>query len=386
MKIVSVGLYNPIPVNTGSDSYICYLLNSIGKKNEITHYYCSKLKSDQGRFPTKTNFQTKYLKSKLIEKNSRFKIPKIAQLVRPDLLIDRSFIFKIKADIVICDTITYHIAKYISRKNKSPLILIKHDIVWKKLKSDGSKFYIPMMIYEKLIFRKANAITTISMKDYQYAVKYVDKNLVHYLPPGVDTEVYKPEGSSYDFGDDKYNLLFYGSLDRPMNIEALKFIKHKLIPQMQKEGLLDKIRINIFGSGAPPKYLNLKHDKNINYLGVVEDPGEYIRGADLVIVPVRNIGGTKIRVLEALFCRKPVIITPESAYGLPSEVKESVYVEQDEKGFLEVIKKFLDKHPPHKTKPRVIKEYIENGSNMRDVIISVLDKKSFKKSKAEVEI
>ena len=81
--------------------------------------------------------------------------------------------------------------------------------MWKKLKSDGSKFYSPIKIYEKSIFKKADAVTTISMEDYQYAVKYVDKNLVHYLPPGVDTEVYKPEGSSYDFGDDKYNLLFY---------------------------------------------------------------------------------------------------------------------------------------------------------------------------------
>ena len=375
MKVVSIGLYNPIPVNTGGDSYIYYLLNSIGKNNEVLHYYCSNLKSKQGLFPAKTNFQTKYLKSNLYQKFSRGKPPKIVQLGRPDLLLDRSFISKIKADVVICDTITYHIGKYISRKSNSPLILIKHDIVWKKLKSDGSKFYIPMMIYEKSIFKKVDAVTTISMKDYQYAVQYVDKNIVHYVPPGLDLDVFKPEGPSYAFGGDRFNLLFYGSLDRAMNIEALEFIKHRLIPLLQKERLLDKIRINIFGSGTPPKYLHLEQDKNINYLGVVTDPGEYIRGADLVIVPVRNLGGTKIRVLEVLFCGKSIIVTPETAYGLPDELKKFVYIEKDGNGFLGVIKQFLENHKVDKTNVRTIKDYLGDGRTMHDVIDSVLDKK-----------
>lgn len=377
MKVVSIGLYNPIPVNTGSDSYICYLLNSIGKNNEIIHYYCSNLKSNKGRFPTIINFQTEYLKSNLFQKISQEKLPKLLQLGRPDLLVDRSFISKIKADVVLCDTITYRIAKYISRKNNSPLILIEHDILWKKLKSDGSKFYVPMMIYEKLIFKRADAVTTISMKDYQYAVQHAEKNIVHYIPPGLDLDVFKSNGPSYAFGEDKFNLLFYGSLDRPMNIEALKFIKHKLIPLMQKEHLLEKIRVNIFGSGTPPKSLQLEQDKNINYLGVVEDPGVYIRGADIVIVPVRNLGGTKIRVLEALFCGKPVIVMPEAAYGLPDELKDFVYVEKDENGFLSIIKQFLENHPVDKKNARIIKDYIGKNKTMHDVINNVLDKKSF---------
>lgn len=68
MKIVSLGLYNPIPINTGSDSYVHYLLNSISKDNEILHYYFTKLKSSQGRFPDNINFQTKYLESNFSKK------------------------------------------------------------------------------------------------------------------------------------------------------------------------------------------------------------------------------------------------------------------------------------------------------------------------------
>ncbi len=376
MKIVSLGLYNPIPINTGSDSYIYHLLNSINKKNEITHYYFTKLKSNKGRFPENVNFQIKYLDTIFSRKISINKIPKILQYLRFDLLLDKTDIKKIEADIVICDIITFYIAMYISKKNNSPLILIEHDIEWKKLKSDKSVFYFPMKIYEKSVFKKVDAITTISMSDYQYVTQYLDKNNVFYIPPSFDSSIYNFDGESYDFGKDKLNLLFYGSLDRPMNIQALNFIKNSLIPLFKKEGLLEKIRINIFGSGIPPKYLQLNQDKNINYLGIVENPGLYIRGSDLVIVPVKNVGGTKVRVLETLFCGKPVVVTTEVATGLPIEFKNFVYIEDNAEGFLRVIKKFLEKTPLTEFNNEIIEDYIKKCMTMQDVIENVtLNKK-----------
>jgi len=372
MKIVSLGLYNPIPINTGSDSYVYYLLNSINKNNEILHYYFTKLKSNQGRFPDNINFQTKYLESIFSKKIPKEKIPRIFQYPRFDLLLDKSDINKIKADIIICDIVTYIVAKYISRKNNIPLILVEHDIEWKKLKSDSSLFYIPMMIYEKSIFKKVNAITTISMSDYQYVTKFIDKNKVFYIRPAFDSFIYTPKGPSYDFGKDKINLLFYGSLDRPMNIQALNFIKNSLIPLLQKEHMLQKIRINIFGSGIPPKHFKLEKDKNINYLGVVKNPGEYIRGADLVIVPVKNVGGTKVRVLETLFCGKPVIVMPEVVAGLPNEFKKFIFIEKDAEGFLKIIKQFLEKPTEFKINDKIIENYLKKCTTMQDVIENVL--------------
>ena len=77
-----------------------------------------------------------------------------------------------------------------------------------------------------------------------------------------------------------------------------------------------------------------------------------------------------------LFCSKPVIVTPEAAHGLPEDFKDFVYVEKDEIGFLKVIKKFLEKNTENKTNARIIKEYLGKSKTMRDVIDSVLGKKS----------
>ena len=63
MKIISIGLYNPIPIKSGADSYIIYLLNPLGKDNDVVHYYFRQSQGDIGHFPKKLNFRTEYLKS-----------------------------------------------------------------------------------------------------------------------------------------------------------------------------------------------------------------------------------------------------------------------------------------------------------------------------------
>jgi glycosyltransferase involved in cell wall biosynthesis len=366
MRIISIGLYNPIPIKSGVDSYVTSLLNPLGRKNDVIHYYFFQSHDEKGHYSKERNFQSEYLKSdigkKILEKR------KFVQLLRPELLINKDPLKNITADLVLCDTFTFQAGRYVSKRNDSPIVLIKHNIEWKYLQNIGSYAYIFLKAYEHYILRKADAVITISKSDYHYFTKYIGEERIYYIPPKVNTDIFKPDGLSYDFGIDKFNLLFYGSLDRPMNIEALEFINHRLIPLLKKMDLLDKIRVNIFGSGIPPKYLKLSEDKNINYLGSVDDPGRYIRGADLVIIPVTNPGGMKIRILELLLCGKPAIVTPEASIGLPNEFKEFVCIEKDAEGFLRTIKLFLDGTLVKKIDTAVIEDYMNKSRTMCDVI------------------
>lgn len=382
MKIISIGLYNPLPIKSGVDSYITFLLNPIGKNHDVLHYFFFDSKENKGHYPDEINFKTNYLKTNSLK--SLKQKSKLVHLLRPEILLDKSSIKHIKTDIVICDTFTFHAANYISKTNKCPLILIKHNIEWQYLKDSGSHLYLFLKLYENHIVTKADAIITISMNDYKYISKYVNKEKIFYLPSNVNTSIFNPKGPTHDFGKNKFNILFYGSLDRPMNIDALKFIKKDLIPLLEKEKLLEKIRINIFGSGIPPKSLGLDQDKNINYLGMVDDPGKYIRGADLIIVPVKNSGGMKIRLLETLFCGKPIIVTPEASDGLPNNFKSFISVEKNAEGFLKTIKKFLEnKNSINKIDTGIIKDYVASNLTLCDTIDHLLTKNRFLKLKKE---
>jgi glycosyltransferase involved in cell wall biosynthesis len=366
MKVISIGLYNPIPIKSGVDSYITSLLTPLGKSNDVMHYYFFQSTDEKGHFSKERNFRTDYLKTDFAQKF--MERHKFVQLLRPELLINKDPLKNITADLVLCDTFTFHAGSYVSKRNKSPLVLIKHNIEWKYLKSQGSKGYVFLKIYENYTLRKANAIITISESDYNYFSNYIDKEKIYFIPPKVNTDIFRLDGPEYDYGKNKFNLLFFGSLDRPMNIDALHFIKHRLIPQFKKIDLLDKIRVNIFGSGIPPESLKLKEDKDINYLGPVDDPGKYIRGADLVIIPVMNAGGMKIRILEILLCGKPVIITPETSIGLPDEFKEFVYIEKDAEGFLKTTMRFLNGTLANKINTTIIENYMSKSRTTNDVV------------------
>lgn len=368
MKIISIGIYKPIPITSGVDSYITSLLNPLGKNHDVIHYYFFESENEKGHYPNEINFKSKYLESNSSLKNI-FEKSKLLQRLRPEFILNKKPLKNIKADIIICDAFTFYVAKYISKKNKSPLILIKHNIEWKYLKDSGFHSYPFFKIYENNSLKKADAIITISMNDYDYISKYINSSRIYYIPSTVNTSIFNQDGPSYTFGNDKLNLLFYGSLDRSMNVEALKFIKHNLIPSLEKEHLLNKIRMNIFGSGLPPKYLKIEDDKNINYLGNVENPGKYIRGADLIIVPVKNSGGMKIRVLETIFCGKPIIVTPEVSEGLPNNLKKFIYVEKDVVGYIKIIKQFLEKKIIiAKIDRKIIDEYNDNVTTISDII------------------
>jgi len=377
MKIISIGLYKPLPIKSGVDSYISSLLNPLGKNHDVLHYYFCNLEDRKGYYPSEITFKSEYLESNGLK--NLFKISKLLKRLRPEFLLDKRTLENIKADIVFCDTFTFHVAKEIAKKNKSPIILIKHNIEWKYIKDSGLSSYIFLKVYENHIFKKVDAIITISMKDYEYISKYTNRERIFYLPSNIDTLIFKPEGPSYPLGNEKLNLLFYGSLDRPMNIYALKFIKYKLIPFLEKENLLSKIRINIFGSGIPPKALKIENDKNINYLGNVEDPGRYIRGADLLIVPIKNSGGMKIRLMETLFCGKPIIATPEASDGIPNNLKKFIYIEKDVDGFVKIIRQFLEKKIiNNKIDQNILDEYVSNNIVLYNTFKNYLENKSLK--------
>jgi glycosyltransferase involved in cell wall biosynthesis len=72
-------------------------------------------------------------------------------------------------------------------------------------------------------------------------------------------------------------------------------------------------------------------------LGSVDDAGKYIRGADIVLVPVKNSGGVKIRLLESLLCGKPIIASSEAVTGLPDEIKNCIIIADTPDEFIESI-------------------------------------------------
>jgi glycosyltransferase involved in cell wall biosynthesis len=363
MKIAFFDVYNPIPINSGGDWYRFQLLSDMGRDYEVTEYFTYELEGKTGYLPPAVPFNTQRIPSII----PWHKFSKILDMFKPEYLLSPGFGKEVHADIVFVSTVCYHFAKLISIIRGVPIVLVMHNVEWQYLKGNRSPLYLPMRYYEHYIMKHVNAIIALSPRDYDYVKTNFPEKKLFYIPPTVDTTIFRSDGPKYNFGEDKFNLLFYGSLDREQNIEGLKYIITSLIPALKQSGLMSSVRVNIFGSGIPPKELMLEGNPDINYLGQVENPGAYVRGADLVLVPLRNSGGMKIRLLESIACGKTVVATPEAKAGLPEGLANYVYTAASTAEFIKSIDKVRTEGCGNMVDGDVVQKYL-SGDSIADVI------------------
>jgi glycosyltransferase involved in cell wall biosynthesis len=342
MKIAYISVFQHLPANSGNDWYALQQLTDLMEMAEVHLYHTQEVDDKQGYMPEKVAITQESIATKItwgrISQRSRIS-QRLAQL-KPEMLLDKSAVEQVKADIVFSCVYSFHIARHVAKANNAPIVLVMQNVEWEYLKHTGYSplVYVPARLYENYVVKQADAVTVLSPRDYARATTITSAEKVFYVPYEPNCEIFGSNGARHDYGKDKLNLLFYGSLDRHHNIEALKFVKSELIPKLKERMLFNSTRINVFGSGDPPKHLDLENDLEINYLGPVETPGPYIRGSDVVIVPVRNSSGVKTRVLEALSCNKPVIAFSEATFGLEDESLGGITVADTAEGFVEALK------------------------------------------------
>jgi len=366
MKIAFIDIYKRIPISSGGDWWVFQLLAGLARNNSVSTFYTSEKSSEEGYLPKDISFDTHFLPSRV--KWSR--LSTWLDIIRPDMLWDKAQLRDIEADCVFALIYGYHIAAYIARKNDAPLVLVMHNVEWQYVESVGSAWYLPIRILENWILKRVDAVITISPQDYDYAVKHASSR-VFYIPPKPDAHIFNPDGARYDYDSDRFNVVFYGSLDRYQNQVALTFIANELVPALARERSGEAFKVHVFGSGKAPD--GLFSETGINFIGAVSDPGLYIRGADAIIIPIQNASGMKLRAVESLACGKPVVATPEAVQGLPEELRAMTYMASTADEFVEALKGIRDGRLANKTDPSAVLRYV-HGDTVDDVINYALKK------------
>jgi glycosyltransferase involved in cell wall biosynthesis len=109
------------------------------------------------------------------------------------------------------------------------------------------------------------------------------------------------------------SVLFIGSTDYPPNADAVRWWSEEIAA-----GTLTVV--GRYGAGSAA----LGRLPHVDLVGEVEDVHPYLADASCVVVPLRHGGGTRLKILEALAWRRPVITTSKGAEGLP--VRDGVEV------------------------------------------------------------
>jgi polysaccharide biosynthesis protein PslH len=128
---------------------------------------------------------------------------------------------------------------------------------------------------------------------------------------GVDIEYFHPTPTE----SAAPSVIFVGSLNWYPNVDAVLFLLREIWPAA-KESIPD-LRLNVVGSAPPPNIVRVAEGlKDVTVHGFVDDVRPLMNAATLYVCPIRDGGGTKLKILDALAMEQCVIAHPVACEGI----------------------------------------------------------------------
>jgi glycosyltransferase involved in cell wall biosynthesis len=166
------------------------------------------------------------------------------------------------------------------------------------------------LAFERRAARDSQACLVVSPDDAVAARDVLGALRVHLVPNGVDTAYFTPSADPPEPGA----ILFTGRMSYEPNADAVCHFASDVLPLVRREA--PHARLHVVGVAPPPRVVALQSDAVIVH-GRVDDVRPYHRVAEVVVVPVRAGGGTRLKVLEAAASGKSIVSTRLGVEGLP---------------------------------------------------------------------
>ena len=135
-------------------------------------------------------------------------------------------------------------------------------------------------------------------------------------------------------GDER--LLFVGNLTYAPNQEAARVLADEVLPLVRRGH--PAASVDLVG----PHDRTLRGGEHVRVAGMVGDLAPWYAAADVVVVPLRRGGGTRIKVLEAFAHRRAVVATPVAVAGLELRDGRDVLVGRSSEALAGAVGELLD--------------------------------------------
>jgi glycosyltransferase involved in cell wall biosynthesis len=181
------------------------------------------------------------------------------------------------------------------------------------------------------------------------------------VPNGTDISFFSPRESE----PEPHTMVFPGVMNYHPNDQGIHYFLDEIFPRITAR--VPDAKIYVVGSRPSGRLLGRASDKII-VTGHVKDIRPYIAGAQVFVIPLWVGGGTRLKVLEAMAMKKPIVSTTIGCEGINVKHNESVLFADAPAEFADaVVRLFND--PVLRTRISTAAHTIvtQNGHTWRDI-------------------
>lgn len=250
-------------------------------------------------------------------------------------------------DVIHCDTLG--LERYVEREYWPHLALNHHNVESHMMLRRAQKETNPLKkvyffreayklrSYEKRVCPAVGINIVVSDLDKKRLLKFVPDARIMIVKNGVDISYFNSKKTQAI----PHSLVFAGSMDWYPNEDAMLYFIRHIWPKI-KESYRDA-SLTIAGR-KPSQGLRkaASHDPSISVTGFVEDIRPYIDQSEVYVCPIRDGGGTKLKLLDAMAMGKAIVTTTVGAEGLEIKNKEHVLIADDPETFARMVQTLFE--------------------------------------------
>jgi glycosyltransferase involved in cell wall biosynthesis len=205
---------------------------------------------------------------------------------------------------------------------RSALPRLRYGMTWQK-----HRRYIGRLL------RSFRACTVVSEQERILLRKCAPRyNQSEVIPNCVSVSSYEP----FHVPASQNMLIFAGSLRYFANHDAMAWFLGEVFPLIRSK--LPEVRLTITGDHAD---LPLPQAQGVILRGRVEDVRPLIASSCVGLAPIRLGGGTRLKILEAMALRTPIVSTSKGAEGLEARHEEHLLIADSAEDFAHAVIRLL---------------------------------------------
>jgi polysaccharide biosynthesis protein PslH len=132
------------------------------------------------------------------------------------------------------------------------------------------------------------------------------------VPNGLDVDDFARIGDQAT--DGAARLVFTGTMDFRPNADAVEWFARDVLPRIRS--VRPDAELVAVGQRPGPRLWRRHGRDGITITGAVDDVRPFLARASVVVAPLRFGSGTRVKLLEAMACARPIVATTLAAEGL----------------------------------------------------------------------